>query len=211
MRPQIAFCRSSMQAALDAFEANMLRVHSLHALHGVFVKQVTTAVDLSDLLRAEIVLAVSALDHYMHELTRLGMLECWRGTRTRTDAFNRFPLPISVAVDLSNLSIAQEIIESEIRSKHSFLSFQHPDKIAEAVRLFSDGKLWEEVGKSLGMAAKDVKTSLLLIIDRRNKIAHEADIDPSYPGQRWPIDSAMVENTLLKLDAIAHAIFKVIV
>jgi cellulose biosynthesis protein BcsQ len=33
-----------MQAALDAFEANMLRVRALHALHASFSKQVTAAI-----------------------------------------------------------------------------------------------------------------------------------------------------------------------
>jgi hypothetical protein len=200
-----------MQAALDAFERNILRVRALHALHDAFSKQVTSAIDLSDLLRAEIVLGVSALDHYIHELTRLGMLECWTGSRKSTDAYERFPLPMSLASTLSNPSTAPATIEDAIRSRHSFLSFQHPDRIADAVRLFSEVKLWEEVGTQLGTTGKEVKTALLLVIDRRNKIAHEADIDPSYPGQRWPIDSALVESTLDKLEAIARAIFKVII
>jgi hypothetical protein len=199
-----------MQKAIDSFEANMLRVRSLHALYVIFARQVTAAVDLSDFLRAEIVLAVSALDHFIHELTRLGMLECWAGSRRNTDAFNRFPLPIAVAKGLYQ-STSQQVFEDEIRLKHSFLSFQFPDRIADAVRLFSDVKLWEEVGNELGKEAKTVKSSLVLIIDRRNKIAHEADIDPSYPGQRWPIDSAMVERTCDELEAIARAIFKVAV
>lgn len=199
-----------MKAAIDAFEANMLRVRALHALHGAFSKQVTAAIDLSDVLRAEVVLAVSALDHYMHELTRLGMLECWSGQRTSTNAFDRFPLPISIAAQLSNSATAYQSIENEIRSKHSFLSFQHPDKIADAVRLFSDVTLWEEVGKELHADAKTIKTQLLLIVDRRNKIAHEADIDPTYPGQCWPINPAMVEAIFDTLESIARAIFKVV-
>jgi hypothetical protein len=198
-----------MQTALDAFEANLLRARSLHALHQAFSKQVTPAIDLSDLLRATVVLGVSCFDHYVHELTRLGMLECWAGVRKKTDAFNRFPLPISIAGGLANPSTAKQVIESEIRSKHSYLSFLHPDKVANAVRLFSDVKLWDEVSKELETTSKEAKTSLDLIIDRRNKIAHEADIDPSYPGQRWPIDGALVVGTFDKLEAIARAIFKV--
>jgi hypothetical protein len=135
------------------------------------------------------------------------MLECVAGTRKCTDAFNRFPLPISVVAGLRDPVIAEQTIETEIRSRHGYLAFQHPDRIADAVRLFSEVKLWEEVGNRLGLSSKDVKSSLSLIIERRNKIAHEADIDPSYPEQRWPIDSEMVETTLLTLEAIARAIF----
>lgn len=199
-----------MNAALDAFNTSISRVRALHALYGIFAKQVTPVIDLSDVLRAEIVLAVSALDHYVHELARLGMLECWTGMRNGTDAFKRFPLPISVAVALSDPVIAQQTIKSEIRLRHSFLAFQHPDRIADAVRLFSDVRLWEEVANVLGMTAQEVKSLLVLIVDRRNKIAHEADIDPSYPGQRWPIDPEMVENTISTLETIGHAIFRVV-
>lgn len=137
------------------------------------------------------------------------MLECWASGRKTTDAFNRFPLPISIAGGLANPSTAQQVIEAEIRSKHAYLSFLHPEKVADAIRLFSSVKLWDEVGKELGTTPKKIKTSLVLIVDRRNKIAHEADIDPSYPGQRWPIDSALVQSTLDNLEAIARAIFKV--
>jgi hypothetical protein len=130
--------------------------------------------------------------------------------RCHTDSFNRFPLPISIVVGPANSSIPQQVIDAEIRSRHAYLSFLHPEKVADAVRLFSDVKLWDEVGKELGTTSKEIKTSLVLIVDRRNKIAHEADIDPSYPGQRWPINSALVHGALDTLDAIARAIFKVI-
>jgi len=199
-----------MQAAIEAFTASMRRARSLHGLHDIFSKQVTEVIDLSDILLAVIVLAVSALDHYVHELARLGMLECVAGTRKCTDAFNRFPLPISVIAGLRDTVIAEQTIDAEIRSRHGYLAFQHPDRIADAVRLFSEVKLWDEVGNRLGLASKDIKASLALIIERRNKIAHEADIDPSYPGQRWPIDSEMVESTLSTLEAIDHAIFVVV-
>ena len=189
----------------------MTRVRSLHSLRGAFSNQLTSAVDLSDILRAEIVLTISALDHFVHELARLGMLECWEGSRKATEAFGRFTLPISIAAGLANSANAQQLVDGEIRSRHGFLAFQHPDKIADAVRLFSEVKLWEEVGHDLGVNAKDIKTSLVLIVDRRNKIAHEADIDPSYPGQRWPIDASMVEQTMDKIESIARSIFKVAV
>jgi hypothetical protein len=43
-------------------------------------------------------LAVSALDYFIHELTRIGMLESWVGTRAQTDALQRYQLPLSIAI-----------------------------------------------------------------------------------------------------------------
>ncbi|MOA60538.1 hypothetical protein D3C78_1854410 [compost metagenome] len=44
--------------------------------------------------------------------------------------------------------------------------------------------------------SQNLKTNLNLIVDRRNKIAHEADMDPTCPGFRWPIDDVMVEESI---------------
>jgi hypothetical protein len=188
------------------------RAHALHRMHGVLHEQAREAeddVDLTDILRAEVVLALSGLDFFVHELTRLGMLECWSNERQRPDAFGRFQLPISSVNELMNPEAAEAALDIEIRRKHSFLTFQHPDKIAEAVRLFSNIKLWEAVAQHLRRQPNQVKASLSLIVDRRNKIAHEADIDPSFPGLRWPIDPAMVEGIFDEIEEIGRAIFSV--
>ena len=88
-------------------------------------------------------------------------------------------------------------------------SFQDPDKAAEAIRNISSKDLWREVGRNLN--APDVKSKIKLIVDRRNKIAHEADLDPTVPGMRWPIDAAMVDEMLTFLDAVAEQIVVVVV
>jgi len=195
-----------MQTALDAFKGSMQRVRDMHALHQSLTNQLTGAIDLSDMLRAEIVLAVSAFDFFIHELTRLGMLECHGGSRPKSDAFGRFPIPMEAA---RRLDIP--VLDGEIRAKHGFQSFQHPDKVAEAIRLISSIKLWQEVANMLEEEPKQVKEGLALIVDRRNKIAHEADLDPSYPNQRWPIDRGTVEYTFDRLDSLGTAIFEVII
>ena len=198
-----------MQTALDDFLSNMSRVRALHFLHSSLSKQLTEAVDLSDILRAEVVMAVSAFDFFIHEITRLGMLESLTGKRPRTNAFDKWQLPIEVVTSMMHSGHGEQRLDAEIRTQHGFLSFQQPDAIADAVRLFSSVKLWEEVGKEFGETAEIAKQSFKLIIDRRNKIAHEADIDPSYPGQRWPIDVAEVEKVLDRIEKVAGAIFRV--
>lgn len=55
-------------------------------------------------------------------------------------------------------------------------------EIAEGIRLISDKKLWDEVAHKMGKPnrEKEIKQELSSIVERRNKIAHEADIEPSY-------------------------------
>lgn len=186
----------------------MLRVRTLHALHSSLVSKLTIAVDLSDILRAEIVMAVSAFDFFIHELSRLGMLESFSGKRPRTDAFNKWQMPITAIAGMADIATANQVLDYEIRSRHRFLSFQQPDKIADAVRLFSDVKLWDEIATKCNEDKKATKESFKLIIDRRNQIAHEADLNPSYPGELWPIDVLMVESIFDRIEAVARAIFE---
>ena len=195
-----------MQSALDDFTESVKRTRHLHGLYSAFEATLTSAVDLSDILRAEIVMAVSALDRYIHDVTRVGMLQCHVGSRTKTEAFSKFQVPLSSLSAIASVTTASGALETEIRYRHSHLSFQSPDKIADAVRLFSAVSLWDAVAGTMGVSAKDAKATLGLIVDRRNKIAHEADIDPSFPGQRWPISPDLVSTMINEIEAIVYAI-----
>ena len=102
-------------------------------------------------------------------------------------------------------------LEDEIRERLRYKSFQYPDKIADAIRLVSDKKLWDEVSMKLSITAKDVKQQLTSIVDRRNKIAHEADIDPTFGiGGRWIINEALVEEAVDFIEKIVETIHEIL-
>jgi hypothetical protein len=199
-----------MNQALAIFRENIRRVRATHALRDGFARRVTAVVDLSDLLRAEIVLIVSALDHFVHELTRAGMMEVWNGRRVATPAYSKFPVSLNVATQLAGGTGVAAHLEAEIRARHGILSFQQPDGIADAIRLFSRIALWNRVATELSEDPQMLKTRLKLVVDRRNKIAHEADIDPSYPGQRWPITPVDVEDALKLVEGVGEAIYRLV-
>ena len=191
----------------------MERVRALGGLYHAFGQLTTPAVDLTDLLRSQIVLAVSAMDLYIHEITRIGMLEGYDGKRPQTNAFSRFQVAMDAVIEAIVRPGRNEWIESEIREKHGYQSFQSPDKIADAVRLFSGCELWPSVAAKLGSTAKEVKDRLIIIVDRRNQIAHEADWAPSSPGQpaiRWPISAADSEQAVNFIEDVCEAIDEIV-
>ncbi len=194
--------------ALIQFKENIQRVRDLSHLVNAIGSMTTSAIDLSDLLRSQIVLSVSALDHFIHEYVRLGMIEIQQGARVPTDAYLRFQIPLRITHPTGVIS-SSDLLDDIIREKHSWLSFQHPDKIADAIRLISSEQLWQRVGDELGIPARDIKIRLSLIVDRRNKIAHEADMDPTNPGIRWPINSNIVNDTVDFIEKIAQTIFNI--
>lgn len=209
-----------MLSPIEQFGKNISRVQVLDRVHTALDNTTTAALDLTDLLRAQIVMIVSALDLYIHEITRVGMLEAYNGKRPQTDAFLRFQVTLEstmqgIELAMQRISNASEDdvgedewLDSAIRERHSHRSFQKPDDIADAIRLFSSCKLWEDVAKELNLNAQDVKSRLLAIVKRRNQIVHEADLIPDYPGTitRWPISPTNVTSTLDFIQDVCEAI-----
>jgi hypothetical protein len=191
---------------LSQFELNLARARHLVELYQSLAKLITPAIDISDLLRASLVLGVSALDHFVHEYVRTEMLDVFDGHKPPTDAYHAFAVPMRAVNTALTAPAANAWLDEAIREAHGWRSFQHPDKIADALRLVFPGSLWQEVAAELGTAANNVKTQLAAIVDRRNKIAHEADMDPTYPGTRWPITETLVTDALTFLEQVAKAI-----
>ncbi len=205
-----------MKRAIDHFQSNMLRVKELSGIRGAITNIVVAPLDLSDILRAEFVLAVSAFDNFVHEVTRFGMLEIYESKRPTSDAYLRFQLPLVCVNQIRLDPTVTSLVDAEIQLKHSYLSFQMPDKVADAIRLVSDVKLWEEVSLKLGVSAQNAKEHLKLIVDRRNRIAHEADTSPVqtpplYLYVRYPISETDVAEAIGFLEQVAQAIYDVIV
>ena len=123
-----------MQAAIDQFRVNIARVRDLGAIYSTLNAQTTAAIDLSDILRSELVMVVSALDYYIHEIVRLGMLEIYRGTRPETSAFLRFQISLESVRQAVSGPTSDAWLENEIRERHSWRSFQQADHIADAIR-----------------------------------------------------------------------------
>jgi RiboL-PSP-HEPN len=199
-----------MQPAHDQFQINVGRARDPLALYTTLSATTTGVLDLMDILRAALVIAVSAFDHLVHEIARIGMLETYDNKRPMTDAFRRFSVTMENVLAGAATPGSLQWLDDEIRRQHSWISFQQADKVAQAIRLVSSKKLWEEIGTILGIDARSAKDRLNLIVDRRNRIAHEADMDYSSPGARWPIDEASVQDAIDVLVQIADAIYQVV-
>ena len=197
-----------MLESLEQFRENIERVRALGGLYEVLSQQTTPALDLTDLLRSQVVMVVSALDYYIHGITRISMLEVYDGKRPQTPAFLRFQVKMEATLEAIIAGQGDNRwLDDAIRSKHGYMAFQHPDRIADAVRLFSSCELWVSVASKLNLKVEDVKKQLRLIIDRRNQIAHEADLDSrKLDGNRWSISPADTERIIDFVQGIGETI-----
>lgn len=174
------------------------------------VKQTTSLIDVSDIYRGQIVFAVSALDQFVHETIRTGMVEIANGIRPVTDAYNKFVLPIEQVQEAIVNQSFSDVLNAYVHKRHREHSFQSPDNIKKFFKLISQKTIWEEVASALSSDATSVKRQLEAIVDRRNKIAHESDIDPANPSFKWPISESMASETIDFIERIGEAIYVIV-
>ena len=134
-----------MQSALDQFRISIGRVRDLIALHNSVKAQATGALDVSDMLRASLVLAVSALDYYVHEVVTLGMLQIYRGQRsepTTQSAFSRFQVSLGGARQdrLTAIDVASWL-ENEIQQAQGYAFLQQSYTVSALISALSNSIL----------------------------------------------------------------------
>ena len=84
-----------MSKALSQFRTNIKSVQDLDELYTIIIQAIPTLQDnLQDLLRAEIVLSVSAFDCYIHDVIRFGMLKQFDNSAALPDAYKNFSITL---------------------------------------------------------------------------------------------------------------------
>jgi hypothetical protein len=106
--------------------------------------------------------------------------------------------------------VAEVWLSEEIRQRHGWLAFQQPDKIADAIRLISDVQLWPEVATRCQTDIPSIRARVSAVVERRNKIVHEADIDPSFPDTRWPISETDAADAVTLIEDVVSSIHDLI-
>ncbi len=204
---------------LEHFEAVWARCNQLSTLHAYIEKNVSAILQPDELLRAEWVARVSALDLYIHELVAQLMLAIFEGQRQPTPAFLRFQVSTETLNRIRTASIPSEAsaaFDLFVRSYLSRITYQAPDDIADGIRMCSDIALWIEIAVKLGATqttktetAKSLKTQLSLVVRRRNIIAHEGDLQQAPFREPLPISRAdlafvadHVEQLVRTIDAV---------
>ena len=79
-----------MTNSIDLFKVNIIHVRNLGGLYTSLSYQNSSILDLSDLLRAQLVMGVSALDSFVHSLMEDGMIEIYQKKRMSTNGYDKF-------------------------------------------------------------------------------------------------------------------------
>lgn len=178
-----------MRNSLALFNTNIINTRNLEGLYTYLSSQIVSPIDYDDLLRSQIVYSVSAFDKLIHDLVRIGMVDIFSGNRSTTPKYMSELISIELHGNLIGASIPpkEHLFEQAIFNKLKFIAYQEPDKVADGLSYIWDEKhKWQKIATIMGMTDSIVKTTLKLIVARRNAIVHEADIDP-ITNTKFPI------------------------
>ena len=165
---------------IEQFKQNIREIQKIHDIYKFNKQQFVQGIDTDGLLRMEIVMAVSALDQYVHQIVVVKAIDILKNSRQLPANFSKLLIgcdSISNVLQSTQLSDALVFIENDIRVKLGWKSFQQPDKINEALKYISNCSIWNEVALLMSRNVTDIKNQLSLIVKRRDSIAHEADYD----------------------------------
>jgi len=207
-----------MQKAFEQFDSNIKAVKEMDALYQHLVSDLKLPNDLSDILRSQLVYAISALDKLIHELVRIGMLQAFVNERIKTSKFNGFSISLETYNNIQSVSQQQPdtllletpayFFEQEIIVKHKYLAFQEPDKIADALSfIWEEKQKWQKIALLFDSSDDEIKKKLKTVVSRRNQIVHEADIDLQ-TNLRNNIDENDVKEAVEFVFRLGENIFK---
>lgn len=164
-----------------------------------------------ELLRAQIVMAVSAVDTFFHNVVKIGLLQIFNGSRPIGKAAS-YPIELLdvISINRENDSYRKQLLlENAIMKISSKDSYQSAASIEYAVGLLGIKGIWTKLSPLMGIPAEDIKNKISLIVRRRNQIAHESDINPA-TMLRYPITKADADDVVDFLDKFVNSVYNLL-
>lgn len=197
-----------MKEPIDSFRENVESVKNLHALHK-HLCSLLPAIDLSEILRAEIVLIVSAFDCFIHDIVRKGVMDIFNANRVENSKYENLCIPISTVKQMllaESDSDRNELLEISVKKILSKESYQSPANIENALQLISIRKIWSSIKDEMHMSSDEITKRLGIIVNRRNKIAHESDIKNHIDTTKNEIERGDVDDVIDFISTLVECI-----
>jgi hypothetical protein len=198
------------------FDDAWQRADLFATLHAYVINNVAAVIQPDELLRAEWAMRVSALDLYIHEVVSQNLLKIFQGHRPVCPGYSKFQISSDtlMRIHASGPGLTSDAaFDLEVRTKLARVTYQFPDDIADGIRMVSTIELWNEIAKHHGALPAAVKGEagilrgeLTQIVNRRNKIVHEGDLQPSIPRMPWPITRPDVDHVKTTIERIVGGV-----
>src|SRR6266542_5793530 len=170
--------------AYDAAAHAIGRARNLLDASRPSVSDKVTTIVRGDMMRLSIVMAVAALDTYMHRL----VVERAYTHRDLPGGLGSLGIPFQHLLAQADASAdaarakphnsrPRVAVKRQLRDRLLTETFQRYEEVSRALGMAGQSGRWEEIGQQLSprMDTQLIKRRLNLIVQRRNQIVHEGD------------------------------------
>ncbi|WFC03228.1 HEPN domain-containing protein [Lactiplantibacillus pentosus] len=199
-----------MSKELEDFKSLLRSCQEVNQLYSYY-SDLPNPMDISDLMRWELTQAVSALDKYIHDVVRHGMLKEKSGTNILTKQFKNITLTMEDLISLENSDDEINTFEIIILRMHGYKSFQSPKTIKSALALIWDNGNEDKflcISQQMGIEKSMVEQTLSLISQRRNSIVHQGDYFNLNIGERSEIQQSWVSDSVSFIEKFCESLDK---
>lgn len=200
-----------MLAKWNSFERHIKDIRRVDYIYDHLVNQVNLpSADLCDLLRIQLVNAVSAFDWLMHEYVHAGIMKQLMGNAPMTPKVKGFSIDAHTYSQLATLNDREkyEVLSARVYSVLRTMSFQSPEKIKDGLSyIWEEPRKWQLLSQECGLSEEDLRDKVKLYVERRNQIVHEADVDFS-SGDRRVLGVGAFKDGIDLFFNLAYAISK---
>ena len=163
--------------------------------------------DAEDVWRSQIVFLDSALDFYIHEITKYGIMNIFEDTWPKNDKYNKLKVDMrQVEIGLKNTEDSEcfKDFVNELNEKKCFMSYE---KIKEQLTVI--GLNFKKIEKAaFNGAVEKFESKVEGLFKRRNMIAHQSDREHA-TAERNEISRPAVEGFISDTKKIVEAIHKI--
>jgi hypothetical protein len=182
------------------FSKNINSVEELLNLYDEISKETNLYQNKDEILRAVIVLVVSALDNFLHDFYRSEIVDSYLNEGKFNINFEKLKISINGMKSIDESKSTEEkrnILINELRNIQKTDSYQSPKSVEYIFDTLNIDKIWTKLENQgiQNLKASDIKSELSNIIDRRNKISHESDWD-YINEKKYPITSESVKSVI---------------
>lgn len=180
----------------------------------------TTALLRDDLARMALVMAVAAIDTYLHVLVtnrlnnhRKALPPSLRAVRIGFAELADLGERVTEAQRLKRKIRPWVAVKSALREQLLVETFQSFEQAGRALSMAGAKKVWEQVATAGGVTTPDIQKRLNAIAHRRNRIVHEGDLkrlDRPRTIVHSPVKVAAVQDDITWIGALIASIDTVV-
>lgn len=203
--------------AIDNFRKTIKRADAMVQLHKTLCPRGKPKPEYADILRAAVVISVSAMDGYFHERIAESVARFVRAKKGKA-------LPGKLTQTIKQNTPHDRLIEilfkerplshlvSIVRKATAEQTYQDAGKIEQAVGMLGVDDLWFSIAKKLKVSKEEAKTHVQPYVKRRHQIVHRGDYGQTKKSKNRlnPITRPYAVRCVKEVDRFVQAIDGVI-